>query len=77
MPADSYCLIPSTHFELKVAKSIRTLVTLISGIAVDPMERLRVSQEGIPVTNSTNTVNLCNLKERKGEHSAKPEMKGS
>ena len=72
IPADSYSLIPCTHFELKVAKSIRALGTLISGIAVDPMERLRVSQEGIPMTNSKNTVSLCNLKERKGEHAGNP-----
>ena len=72
-----YCLTPCTRFELKVAKSIRTLGTLISGITVDPMERLRVSLEGISVTNFTNIVSLCNLKERKGEHAAKPGMKGS
>ena len=44
---------------------------------MDPMERLKVSQEGITVTNSTNTVRLWNLKERKSEHAAKLGLEGS
>ena len=42
-----------------------------------PMERLKVSQEGITVTNSTNTVSLWNLNKIKSEQAAKPGMEGS
>ena len=41
------------------------------------MERLKVSKEGITVTNSINTVSWVESEQKKSEHAVKPGMEGS
>ena len=58
--------------------TVARIRTLITGTAVGPMERVKVSKEGITVTNSMNTVSWWNLnKIKKNELAAKLGMEGS